>query len=137
LLIAEVGVTYGDVLKMKIAVECQSPLLQKSLEIFLTKHLSSKKNCDIIVRDTPCLNDDKCFYIASDPEADLIKPFSKSQLILALEKRDALKNPKKSKKERVESAQTMGFEILERRIDALTDEYKKNIINTVKAFYEN
>ena len=122
---------------MKIAVECQSPLLQKSLETFLAKHLSSKKNCDVIVRDTPCINDDRCFYVSSDPEADLIKPFSKSQLILALEKRDSLINPKEPSVDKEESSQTMDFEILERRIDALTDEYKKNIINAVKAFYEN
>jgi len=122
---------------MKIAVECQSPLLQKSIETFLAKHLSSKKNCTIIVRDTPCLNDKKCFYISSDAEADLIKPFSKSQLILALEKRDSLLNPKEPKREKKESTQTMDFDILERRIDTLTDEYKKNIINAVKAFYEN
>ncbi len=122
---------------MKIAVECQSPLLQKSLETFLSKHLSSKKNCDIVVRDTPCINDARCFYISSDTEADLIKPFSKSQLILALEKRDSLTNPKETKQERIESSQTMDFEILERRIDTLTQEYKKNIINAVKAFYEN
>ncbi|MBU1927403.1 hypothetical protein KKG77_00210, partial [bacterium] len=70
---------------MKIAVECQSPLLQKSLEIFLARYLSSVKHCDIVVRDTECLNDVKCFYIAGNEKAHLKKPFSKSQLILALE----------------------------------------------------
>ena len=119
---------------MKIAVECQSPLLQKSLEIFLAKHLSSKKHCDILIRDTPCVNDERCFYVSSDSGADLIKPFSKSQLILALEKRDSLMNSKETK---LDKEEPMDFEILERRIDALTDEYKTNIINAVKAFYEN
>ena len=122
---------------MKIAVECQSPLLQKSLETFLAKHLSSKKNSNIIVRDTPCINDERCFYISSSPEADLIKPFSKSQLILALEKKDLLMNPKETKQINEGLSEAMDFEILERRIDSLTDEYKKNIINAVKAFYEN
>ena len=124
---------------MKIAVECQSPLLQKSLETFLAKHLSSTKNCDIVLRDTPCINDERCFYVSSDANADLIKPFSKSQLILALEKRYSQMNPSE-KKEQTESfvaSQTMDFEILEKRIDSLTEEYKKNIINAVKAFYEN
>jgi len=122
---------------MKIAVECQSPLLQKSLETFLVKYLSSKKSCDIIVRDTPCMNDKRCFYISSDAEADLMKPFSKSQLILALEKRDLTRNSKEVNLTTEELSEGMDFKILERRIDSLTDEYKKNIINAVKAFYEN
>ena len=42
---------------MKIAVECKSPLLQKSLELFLEQYLSSVKQCDIVVRDKECMND--------------------------------------------------------------------------------
>lgn len=65
---------------MKIAVECQSPLLQKSLELFLSKYLSSSKKCDIIVKDSECYGDKRCFYISSEPNADLIKPFSNLSL---------------------------------------------------------
>ena len=72
---------------MKVAVECKSPLLQKSLELFLSKYLSSIKQCDIVVRDEECLDDKRCFYISSDENSDLTKPFSKSQLILALQNR--------------------------------------------------
>ena len=72
---------------MKIAVECHSPLLQRSLELFLDKHLTSSKKCDIVVRDVACLNDERCFFIGTESSADLLKPFSKSQLILALEAR--------------------------------------------------
>ncbi len=121
---------------MKIAIECQSPLLQKSLETFLVKYVSSLKNSEIVVRDIPCINDKRCFYVSNDADADLLKPFSKSQLILALEKRYANLNPKKAKALKEESSQSMDFAILERRIDSLTEEYKNNIINTVKAFYE-
>lgn len=121
---------------MKVAVECQSPLLQKSLELFLSKYLSSMKQCDIVVRDTECLNDERCFYISIDKEADLVKPFSKSQLILALESRYATLD----KPELVNSSvkdEKISFDILEKRIDYLTKEYQQNIINAVKAFYEN
>ena len=118
---------------MKIAVECHSPLLQKSLELFLEKYLSATKQCDIVVRDKECLNDEKCFYIANATNADLAKPFSKSQLILGLEKRYedlcALDVPK-------ESNTPMNFDILQRRIESLTQEYQENILRTVKAFYE-
>lgn len=117
---------------MKIAVECQSPLLQKSLEVFLSRYLVSLKQCDIVVRDTECLNDARCFYIASSEKADLKKPFSKSQLILALENKfESMRHLPQERQE-----ETINFDILERRIELLTREYQQNIINAIKAFYE-
>ncbi|MEN8304204.1 MAG: hypothetical protein ABFQ64_09045 [Campylobacterota bacterium] len=123
---------------MKVAVECQSPLLQKSLELFLANYLSSLKQCDIVVRDIECLNDERCFYVSNKSNADLVKPFSKSQLIIALEKRyEELKEdePVEASEEIVES-ESMDFEILEKRIEFLTKEYQDNILRAVKAFYE-
>lgn len=121
---------------MKIAVECQSPLLQKSLELFLENYLSSTKQCDIVIRDIECLNDSRCFYISASKEADLTKPFSKSQLILALEKRYSVMNPSLANTEGTKEDK-ISFDILEKRIDYLTKEYQQNIIKAVKAFYEN
>ena len=123
---------------MKIAVECQSPLLQKSLELFLANYLSSLKQCDIVVRDIECLNDERCFYVSSKPNADLVKPFSKSQLILALESRyEELKEDETVEaKEVIVDNGPMDFEILEKRIEFLTKEYQDNILRAVKAFYE-
>jgi len=117
---------------MKIAVECQSPLLQKSLELFLEEQLVSKKNCTILIRDTKLpegvVEEYESFYIGIDEESDLKKPFSKSQLILALQKKDV--NLEEIK------PNSMSFEILENRIEMLTKEYQQNILNAVKAFYE-
>ncbi|MFT7859482.1 MAG: hypothetical protein ABXS93_00960 [Sulfurimonas sp.] len=125
---------------MRVAVECSSPLLQKSLEKFLGAYLDSSKKSDIVIRDTKCLNDPKCFYIASDKDADLSKPFSKSQLILALEKRLENLHPKQqlkeSKTEDESVEDSLDFEILEKRIEVLTNEYKENVLRAVKAFYE-
>lgn len=124
---------------MKIAAQCSSPLLQKSLELFLDKHLCSLGKCDIVVRDEPCLNDERCFYIGSDTKADLKKPFSKSQLILALEKRYDILNPQSdsvSEDSLQRQDPAMDFDILEKRIESLTQEYQSNIIRAVKAFYE-
>jgi len=125
---------------MKVAVECQSPLLQKSLEIFLSRYLSSSKKSDIIIRDEECLEDARCFYISSSTNADLMKPFSKSQLILALEKKynelyPRTNNTLNAAVQKEENA-TMDFSILEKRIEALTQEYQANILRAVKAFYE-
>lgn len=122
---------------LKIAIECKSPLMQKSLELFLSKHLSSVKQCDILVRDEVCLNDERCFYIGSDAKADLVKPFSKSQLILALENR--YKNIVKDTQTNIdeeEAEESLNFEILQKRIEYLTQEYQQNILKSVKAFYE-
>jgi hypothetical protein len=119
---------------MRIAVECKSPLLQKSLEIFLSKYISSKKQCDILIRDEQFLDDERCFYIASSQSADLVKPFSKSQLILALQNR--YKSSHKDEYEVSNQDTTLDFDILEKRIDFLTQEYKNNILKAVRAFYE-
>ena len=120
---------------MKVAVECKSPLLQKSLELFLGKHLSSLKNCDILIRDVKCSEVKRCLYISSTKSADLITPFSKSQLFLALENRYKTlnighENSVFAHEERLD------FEILQKRIESLTQEYQANILRAVRAFYE-
>lgn len=131
---------------MRVAVKCESPLLQKSLELFLGRYLSPLKSCDIVITDQKLDIDKKTIYISSDKDADLVKPFSKSQLILALEK--LVKNEKESKKilsivddieekEEVEtSSNTLDFKFLEDRIEKLTKEYQENILKTIRAFYE-
>jgi len=123
---------------MKVALDCNSILLQKSLEIFLVNYLCSKKQADIIVTDKPSLKDSKYFYISTKKEADLIKPFSKAELILALERRYNLQQiePLADMVEKKDLKEGLDFSILERRIDQLTQEYKHNIIRAIKAFYE-
>ena len=116
---------------MKIAIECKSLLLQKSLELFLEEYLTSVKYCDICICDVECFEDDeRCFYISQDTDADLIKPFSKTQLIMALESRYKQINKKSI------NSQELDFSILEKRIDLLTQEYKGNILEAVRIFYE-
>ncbi len=119
---------------MKIAVECQSILLQKALEKFLGKHLSSVKHADIVIRDTKC-DSPECFYISNDPEADLLKPFSRSQLFLALENRYKELDKNSSETVAVQKDANANFEILEKRIEMLTREYQQNILDAIKAFY--
>ena len=122
---------------MKIAVECRSPLLQKSLELFLARYLSSTKKSDIVVRDIACLNDERCFYVSSEKTADLVKPFSKSQLVLALENRYKMLYVNKKTDNTYElSSEPANFDILEKRIEYLTSEYQNNILKAVRAFYE-
>lgn len=121
---------------MKIAVECKSPLLQKSLELFLARFICSSKHCDIVIRDEECLADKRCFSIANSSKADLMKPFSKAQLILALENKYQILTKDSPKEKVIPKDEPLNFDILENRIDFLTKEYQQNIIKAVKAFYE-
>ena len=118
---------------MKVAVECRSVLLQKALEKFLGRDISSLKQSDIVIYDYR--NDDtRGFYISTEKDADLLKPFSKSQLFLALENR--YKEISKERTSRMDDGvNNANFEILQKRIEMLTEEYKKNILDAIKAFY--
>jgi hypothetical protein len=124
---------------MKVAVQCESALLQRSLELFLEGHLSSLKQCDVVLRDRKIMDSHHSLYISEDDEADIKKPFSRSQLFVALE-------AFYSKLEDIESVQAYDddmeaekrkdFTLLEERIEHLTQEYKRNLLYVIKAFYE-
>ena len=118
---------------MKIAIECRSHLLQKSLENFLRNHLGSQKSADIIIRDFPS-DEKRSFYISATKEADLQKPFSKSQLILALQNHFK-KMHKDSSTTHKKSKNTPDFTLLEQRIEMLTQEYQTKLLKTIKEFY--
>lgn len=116
---------------MRVAVECKSPLLQKSLELFLGKNLSSIKNCDVVLRDIKS-GDAKEIFVSSSDEAILKKPFSKAQLFLAIETKYANLGVVPSS-----TRDGLDFSILQRRIESLTKEYQDNIIKAVRVFYES
>ena len=127
---------------MKVSVQCDSPLLQRSLELFLEGHLTSLRHCDIVIRDKNIRDEEHpTFVIGVNSEADLVKPFSKAQLFHALAQ--AIENHKNAPVVKTESVPSeedltdgVSFEILERHIDKLTREYQANILKAVRAFYE-
>lgn len=126
---------------MKVAIACESPLLQRSLELFLEGRLSSQRHCDIVIRDHEVHNDEHLSLIIGTTEnVDLQKPFSKAQLFHALaNKLDVLKHvpvPNSSALAEEEEETQVSFDILERHIDKLTREYQSNILKAVRAFYE-
>lgn len=125
---------------MKVAIQCDSPLLQRSLELFLDGQLSSIRQCDILIRDKEIRDENHpTFIIGSNASADLIKPFSKAQLLHALaQKFESLKQtPAATKEESApKSEEGVSFEILERHIEKLTREYQDNILKAIRAFYE-
>jgi len=135
---------------MKVSVQCESPLLQRSLELFLSPYLSTFKQCDVVVRDRRTAEASaKPVLVVSGHDADLPKPFSRSQLMLALEQiLDTRKHAREAaaistELEIPETAagartgeRTPDFALLEARLDALTREYQHNVMQAVREFYE-
>lgn len=137
---ATVSIIIYEESDLKVAIQCDSPLLQRSLELFLDGHLSSIRQCDILIRDKDIRDETHpTFVIGTTKSSDLIKPFSKAQLLHALtQKFETLEQPVLPIKEEVIPAAEEGvsFEILERHIDKLTREYQANILKAIRAFYE-
>ncbi|MDX1295030.1 MAG: hypothetical protein R3302_02110 [Sulfurimonadaceae bacterium] len=139
---------------MKVAVQCESPLLQRSLEAFLASHLSTYRQCDVVVRDRQIPDDTTpALIISNEIDGALPKPFTRSQLMLALEQMAdnneqvkeavALSDELSSLTEEepaVTAADSVSgekdFSILEKRIEQLTLEYQQNVMKAVRAFYE-
>lgn len=125
---------------MKVAIQCDSPLLQRSLELFLEGHLSSLRQCDILIRDKEIRDDQHpTFVVGVEKSSDLIKPFSKGQLLHALNQKfeSQKKLPVSIEEESTPPCEEgVNFDILERHIDKLTREYQANILKAIQAFYE-
>ena len=129
---------------MKVAVQCESPLLQRSLELFLKGHLSSLKQCDVVVSDQRLAETGRpVLLVSSGSDADIVKPFSRSQLMIVLEQ--ALKKEEEmgeiaaiadEMEPEIEEEAPLDFKILEKRIELLTKEYQQNVLKAVRAFYE-
>jgi hypothetical protein len=121
---------------VKVAIQCESPLMQRSLEIFLAPYLSSLKHCDVVVRDKAAADDSHtALLIGTASDADLIKPFSYSQLMMALDKIHPTSSVQKNVAEK-EKKDGRRFAQLQERIDMLTQEYQENIIKAIQEFYE-
>lgn len=119
---------------MKIALACQSILLEKSLEIFLKNHLYPYKQCDFVISDRHIEIDKPLFYISSE-DSDLNVPFSKSSLILVIEK---FYNDIKHETLKTDTTNINKVDIkdLEEKITNLTDNFRNDLVNVIKEYYE-
>lgn len=122
---------FEKVVFMKIALACQSILLEKTLKIFLSSYLTSYNHCDFVISDRKIEIEKPLFYISNN-DSNLNLPFSKGTLIMALEKfytslQTKLENSLDIKKD---------FGKLEEKIVLLTEEFRENLIQTIKEYYE-
>lgn len=70
---------------MKIALICDSLLLDKSLEMYLKEYLTSYKLCDFVVATQPVDTQKPVFLIGDRGEVHLKIPFTKELLFKELE----------------------------------------------------
>jgi len=116
---------------LKIALACQSILLEKSLEIFLKSYIVPYKQCNFVISDRKIEIDKPLFYIATE-NSDLPMPFSKSALMLKVESfYDSL-----FKKEKEEIVKKVNIKDIEEKIIKLTDNFRKDLISVIKEHYD-
>ncbi len=92
---------------MKVKIECLSPLLQETLEYFLKDYIDSK---GVLITDDP----QKDGIVIGK---DIIKPFSKSSLLLQLEKLIDTKPD------------------FDEEFEKIFDNFKKELKNLIKEYY--
>ena len=104
---------------MKIFIKCESPLLQKTLEIYLKEHICEQKNADFFIGDMRKYFEKPLFLISKNSPY-LTIPFTQKDLICALEEYSfILKNTgKKISKEE--------------KISNLIDNFKANLLQILK-----
>ena len=112
---------------MKIAIDCDSMLLQKSLEIFLKEFKSiDNNNYDFLISDKLFkVNKPLLFISNSSNQAYLKKPFSKSKLLTAIEKfyNENIINKNSNDNLKVQ-------------IEDITKEFVEKLLITIKGHYE-
>lgn len=109
---------------MKVAIDCDCLLLERSLEIFLQNHLSNKNSCDFIITDKHQKFDKPVFIIAKQ-NSHLKVPFNRENLMNLLgEFYSAIQIPAAKFEEQKEEKSPN----LEAKIDALFAKFKKDLM---------
>ncbi len=66
---------------MKVALVCESPLLKKSLELYLKGNVSSYEDCDFVISDRAVKSKKPVLFIGKRKDASLRVPFSKEEVL--------------------------------------------------------
>ena len=124
---------------MKVALACRSVLLEQSLGKFLKNRLVPLDEAELLITDHPMRSDRPTFRIGTDRDADLQKPFSRSQLMIRLEE----KMHRLLQKEKIDSLAEEADPIseksqksLEEKIEVLTRRFVTELTHTIKEHYE-
>ncbi len=108
---------------MKIAIKCKGLVLESTLKLFLDDFVCDESECDFIISDFD-FSSSKPLFLVDTTNSHLKTPFSKEQLLRALEEFYA-----DEKNLHVEKN-------LEKQIDSLTKEFTCKLIKTIRDYYE-
>lgn len=119
---------------MKVALVCQSLLLSRALKSFLGDLVVPYKQCDFVISDKKIELDKPIFYISSS-EGNLIIPFSKSSLLIELDK--FFQHIMLQGNVDDMMPQSKNTHALEEKITALTERFRSELIQTIRGYYGN
>jgi len=107
-------------------------LLSKALKSFLSDQIVPYKQCDFVISDKKIELDKPIFYISST-EGALLIPFSKSSLMIELDRfyQSMLQEEQKSLESMQPQTSTI---ILEEKISALTEKFRRELIQTIRDY---
>jgi len=88
---------------LKVCVICDSPLIESTLKRFLKGYITTYKECDIVIADRR-LKLKKPSLVIGTNNAHIKKPFTRSSLILKIEKYEKEKIKKNSLETKIEIA---------------------------------
>lgn len=120
---------------MKIALVCQSLLLSRALKSFLGEMIVPYKQCDFVISDKKIELDKPIFYISSN-EGNLVIPFSKSSLLIELDKFFQHLILLQGNVDDMMPT-TKSTHALEEKITALTEKFRVELIQTIRGYYGN
>jgi hypothetical protein len=113
---------------MKVMIKCLSPLLQKTLEIYLQKYIYDIELADVLITDTKVLSEKVVFLVGTEEDADLKIPFTKEELY------DALEHFYKTNPRLLHILHTK--ETLESMIEKLNKKHHEKITRLIKSYHE-
>lgn len=108
---------------MKVALVCESPLLQKSLELYLKSSMSSYDACDFVISDKKTKLKKPVLLIGNRKDTELKVPFSKDDILS--------KAQQFYKRHSSEDALS-----LEKELAKLNKKHKEKIERIIKEFHE-
>ncbi len=117
---------------MRVFIKCDSPLLQKSMYIFLKPFVTSFKHCDFIISDRKFKSEKPLFIIGKD----IKKPFGKDELLKSLNK--FVDNCKDDTSQKIENKAIEDLHVnkLDKDIEKLTAKFSQDLVNLIKNYYE-